>query len=234
MTLLSVDRLTVTYGAATALDDVTLTVPAGCVIALLGANGTGKTTLLRSVSGLVHPTAGVIRLDGVRLDGRAPHDIARLGVQHVRAGRSVFASLSVRANLELSSARAGRHSDPVGHAVSLFPWLGQRLDDRAATLSGGEQQLLALARAFVARPRLLLVDELSTGLAPLLVDRLVDSVRASAERGVGVLLVEQYVSAALRSADYVYVLDRGRVVDVGEPADVADSRLLHAYLGATR
>ena len=230
--LLAVDQLSVDYGGLRALHGVSLSVPAGAVVALLGANGAGKTTTLRAISGLVKPAAGRIDLDGRRIDGRRPHQIARLGLLQVPEGRGIFPSLTVRANLKMASYIAGDESSAEEEAMARFPALADRLEQTAGTLSGGEQQMLALARALLARPRLLLLDEISMGLAPLIVGKLFEEVRALAATGVTVLLVEQYVSAALEMSDYVYVLDKGRVVDVGQPEDMKADGVLAAYLGA--
>ena len=214
---LAVDQLSVDYGGLRALHSVSLSVPAGAVVALLGANGAGKSTTLRAISGLVKPAAGRIELDGRRIDGRRPHQIARLGLLQVPEGRGIFPSLTVRANLKMASYITGKGDSAEEEAIARFPALAERLEQTAGTLSGGEQQMLALARALLARPRLLLLDEISMGLAPLIVGKLFEEVRAMAASGVTVLLVEQYVSAALEMSDYVYVLDKGRVVDVGQP-----------------
>ena len=229
--LLVVDQLCVDYGGLRAVHGVSLTVPHGAVVALLGANGAGKTTTLRAISGLVKPSSGRIQLDGQRVDGRRPHQIARLGLLQVPEGRGIFPSLTVRANLKMASYLAATEGDAEAEAVSRFPALADRLEQTAGTLSGGEQQMLALARALLARPRLLLLDEISMGLAPLIVAKLFEEVRAMAATGVTVLLVEQYVSAALEMSDYVYVLDKGRVVDVGEPDDLRADGVLASYLG---
>jgi len=222
------------YGGVRALSDVSLVVPAGSVVALLGPNGAGKSTTLRAVSGLVRPDTGRILVHGVRVERRPPHAVARLGVVHVPEGRGIFPSLDVRENLEMTRYALTGDVDPVAGAVALFPVLGTRLRQLAGSLSGGEQQMLALARALLSQPRLLMVDEISMGLAPIIVGQLFDALRAQAARGTTVLLVEQYVDAALALADLAYVLDKGRVVDVGEPADVRHGGLVSAYLGGER
>ncbi len=229
--VLEMVNVSVAYGGMRALRDVSLVVPEGTVVALLGPNGAGKSTALRAVSGLVRPQRGTIRVDGVRTDWMPPHAIARRQVVHVPEGRGVFPSLTVRENLVMSGYAVAGDIDPVAEGVALFGALGRRLPQAAGTLSGGEQQMLALARALLARPRLLMVDEISMGLAPLVVGQLFDTLRQRAAAGVTVLLVEQYVDAALELADVVYVLDKGRVVDVGEPADVRQGALASAYLG---
>jgi branched-chain amino acid transport system ATP-binding protein len=230
--LLALDRVTVAYGGLRALSQVSITIPEGSVVALLGANGAGKTTTLRAVSGLVRTESGSITFAGERIDGRPAHRITRMGILHVPEGRGIFPSLTVRANLHMASYAMGTDRDVVGEGVARFPALGRRIDQLAGTLSGGEQQMLALARALVARPRLLVLDEISMGLAPMIVATLFEEVKAMAATGATVLLVEQYVEAALGMADYAYVLDKGRVVDVGEPGDLRDGGLLTSYLGA--
>ena len=235
--LLELDRLTVSYGSMRALSDVSLVVPQGCVVALLGSNGAGKTTTLRTISGLVRPERGQIRLAGQDISRWAPHAVAAAGVVHVPEGRGIFRSLTVAENLSMASyARLpGAAGSIIDQAVGLFPVLGERLGQAAGTLSGGEQQMLALARALVTRPRLLMLDEISMGLAPLITAQLFDTIRASAAAGTTMILVEQYVDAALELADYVFVLEKGRLVDMGEPADVrASAALADAYLGASR
>lgn len=233
--VLELQNVSVSYGTMRALSDVSLVVPQGCVVALLGANGAGKTTMLRTISGLVRPDHGHIRLDGHDICRTAPHHIADLGMCHVPEGRGIFRSLTVAENLSMASYAKvpGTPGGMVDDAVRLFPVLGQRLGQLAGTLSGGEQQMLSLARALVARPRLLLLDEISMGLAPLITAELFRSIRRSAEGGTSMLLVEQYVDSALELADYGYVLEKGRIVDMGEPGDLrASAALAEAYLGA--
>ena len=228
---LEVEDLQVSYGGMRALTGLSLTVPEGAVVALLGPNGAGKSTTLRAISGLVRSEHGRIRVRGVRVDRRPAHAIARLGVVHVPEGRGIFPSLTVQENLEMSVYAVGQDVDPVEGGSRLFPVLGQRLRQLAGSLSGGEQQMLALARALLSKPKLLMVDEISMGLAPIIVEQLFDALRERAASGTSLLLVEQYIDAALALADYVYVLDKGRVVDVGEPADVRQGALVSAYLG---
>lgn len=235
--LLELDHLSVSYGSMRALSDVSLVVPEGCVVALLGSNGAGKTTTLRTVSGLVRAERGRICLAGRDISRWPPHAVAAAGVVHVPEGRGIFRSLTVAENLSMASyARLpGSPGSIIDQAVALFPVLGERLTQPAGTMSGGEQQMLALARALVTRPRLLMLDEISMGLAPLITAQLFDTIRASAAAGTTMILVEQYVDAALELADYVFVLEKGRLVDMGEPADVrASAALADAYLGASR
>jgi branched-chain amino acid transport system ATP-binding protein len=233
--ILELHGLSVSYGSMRALSDIDLVLPEGCVVALLGANGAGKTTLLRTVSGLVRAERGRISLGGRDVTHAAPHTVAGLGVCHVPEGRGIFRTLTVAENLSMATYAQvpGGAKDLVEHAVALFPVLGQRLEQLAGTLSGGEQQMLALARALVSRPKLLLLDEISMGLAPLVTAELFNRIRQSADAGTSMLLVEQYVDAALDLADYGYVLEKGRIVDMGEPSDLrASSALAEAYLGA--
>jgi branched-chain amino acid transport system ATP-binding protein len=229
--LLELDRVSVSYGGLRAVSNVTMVVPEGCIVALLGPNGAGKTTLLRTISGLIRPDAGRVLLGGKRIDGRAPHAISRMGALQVPEGRGIFPSLTVAANLAMARATAEPGINLTARAVELFPQLGNRLEQLAGTLSGGEQQMLAMARALVARPRLLMLDEISMGLAPIVVRQLFDAVRAMKASGATVLLVEQYVQAALELADYVYVLDKGTVAEVGQPGDVRETGLATSYLG---
>jgi branched-chain amino acid transport system ATP-binding protein len=234
--VLELDRVSVSYGGMRALSDVSLVIPEGGVVALLGANGAGKTTTLRTISGLVRPAdGGRIRFRGRNIDRMAPHRIAALGVTHVPEGRGIFRSLTVAENLEMADygrrVKAGQAA--VEQAVSQFPALGSRLRQLAGTLSGGEQQMLALARAFAAKPELLMLDEISMGLAPLITEKLFEAIRAFAATGVAMLLIEQYVDAALELADFGYVLEKGRIVDMGDPGDLrAGDALAAAYLGA--
>ena len=229
--LLELQDVTVSYSGLRALSGVSLVVPEGCVVALLGPNGAGKTTTLRTISGLLRLDAGAITFDGCRIDRDKPFRIARAGVMHVPEGRGIFRSITVRANLEMAGYALERGTDVVTEAATVFPALAERMDQQAGTLSGGEQQMLALARAMLARPRLLMLDEISMGLAPLIVKQLFDAVRKLAADGTTVLMVEQYVHAALELADYVYVLDKGRVVDLGEPVDMQETGMLASYLG---
>ena len=230
--------LRVSYGGVRALHDVSITVPRGAVVALLGPNGAGKSTTLRTVSGVMRAEAGTISSFGRRIDRAPAYRIARMGVVHVPEGRGIFPSLDVRENLEMAAeGTTGRTNGSEGdrsaidEATEMFPVLGNRLRQTAGSLSGGEQQMLALARAIMARPRLLMVDEISMGLAPIVVGHLFEALRKIAATGASLLLVEQYVETALELADYVYVMDKGVIVDVGEPNDMRSSNLAAAYLG---
>ncbi len=228
---LEVRRLSVSYGGVRALREVSLVVPKGAVVALLGPNGAGKSTTLRSISGIIRPDHGSVWVDGTRIDHTAAYRIARLGVVHVPEGRGIFPSLTVRENLEMAVASLADVEDPIAQGSSLFPVLGKRLRQLAGSLSGGEQQMLALARALMTKPKVLMVDEISMGLAPIVVGQLFEALRGLAASGTSLLLVEQYVETALDLADYVYVMEKGSIVDVGESADMRTGGLATAYLG---
>jgi branched-chain amino acid transport system ATP-binding protein len=228
--VLELRGVTAGYGDTVVLRDVNLTVPDRSVVALLGPNGAGKTTLLRVVSGLLTPISGRVLIDGEDAAGWSPDRLARAGMCHVPEGRGIFRTLSVRDNLRLQAPSSSRR-DPIPVAAGAFPPLGARLTQRAGTLSGGEQQMLALAHAYVASARLVLLDEVSMGLAPIIVDEIFEHLRRLAAGGAAMLLVEQFVQRALDLADYVYVLKKGRIVFVGEPGQLGDSHLLDSYLG---
>ncbi|HEV7688502.1 MAG TPA: ABC transporter ATP-binding protein [Acidimicrobiia bacterium] len=229
--MLELRNITAGYGPHTVLRDVTLVVPDHSVVALLGANGAGKTTLLRVASGLLRPRRGQVLVDGVDLTGAPAYDLARAGVCHVPEGRGVFPSLSVRDNIRLQAPRSVDLA-AVDVATEAFPRLGERLTQRAGTMSGGEQQMLALAHAYVAKPATVLLDEVSMGLAPKIVDEIFVHLRRLATAGAALLLVEQYVARALELADYVYVMNKGRIEFVGDPSEVGDDTVLASYLGA--
>lgn len=228
--MLELRDITAGYGDQVVLRDVSLVVPDAAVVALLGANGAGKTTLLRVASGMLAPSSGTLRVAGSDVTGWPAHKMSSVGVCHVPEGRGVFSGLSVRDNIRLQAASAV-DLDAVEPVRVAFPRLGERLTQTAGTLSGGEQQMLALAAAYVAEPNLVLADEVSMGLAPKIVDEIYDHIRVLAARGVAILLVEQYVARALEVADFVYVLDKGRIVFVGEPDEVDEEQLQAAYLG---
>lgn len=229
--LLEVDALSVRYGGLTALEDVSLAVPEASVVALLGANGAGKSTLLKAVAGLVEPSAGEVRLQGSDLDGASPHERARRGLCLIPEGRGIFPALTVADNLRVA---LDDDDDGVRRVTEYFPVLQERLEQLAGTLSGGQQQMLALARAVGSDPLLLMADELSLGLAPLLVQEMARTLqRLHEEAGRTILLVEQYVAHAVRLADFVYILNRGRLVWAGEPAELqASPVLVESYLGS--
>jgi branched-chain amino acid transport system ATP-binding protein len=224
-------RITAGYGATTVLRDVSLAVPDASVVALIGPNGAGKTTLLRVAAGLLAPTSGWLAVDGHAVAGTAPHALVGHGVCLIPEGRGVFRSLTVRENLGLQ-ARKGATGEAVERAVAAFPRLGERLGQAAGTMSGGEQQMLALARAYIQSPRVVLLDEVSMGLAPKVVDEIFTGLATLAAAGTSLLLVEQYVTRALDVADYVYMLNKGRLAFAGEPAELAGTDVFAAYVGA--
>ncbi|HEX6471876.1 MAG TPA: ABC transporter ATP-binding protein [Streptosporangiaceae bacterium] len=234
--MLEVTDLVVTYGAVTALDRVSIKVAGGGITAMLGANGAGKTTFLRAVSGLVRPRSGLITVDGRDITRRAAEEIARLGVAHVPENGGVILELTVAENLRLGGLWRGRGGAAARRRIDgvyeLFPPLRDRRGRLAATLSGGERQMLALGRALVAGPRLLLVDEPSLGLAPRVVAQLMAVLRRLRdEHGLTVVLVEQNARSALSIADRAVVLNLGTVVADLDKAEAVDDRLRHAYLG---
>ena len=226
--MLKLDNIVAGYAETTVLRGVSLTVPDGAVVALLGANGAGKTTLLRVASGLLRPSSGTMTLDGADVTTARPHQLASRGVCHVPEGRGIFPSLTVRENLGLA---AGGGKGGLDKAVDAFPRLGERLAQTAGTMSGGEQQMLALARAYIANPKVMLLDEVSMGLAPKIVDEIFEFLGRVAAEGASLLLVEQYVTRALALADYVYLLNRGQVAYRGEPSELQDEDVFARYLG---
>jgi branched-chain amino acid transport system ATP-binding protein len=219
------------YGSATVLRGVDLSVPAGSTVALLGANGAGKSTLLKTAAGLVRTTGGEIRLDDERIDRLPEHARADRGLCLIPEGHAIFRQLTVRENLAMY-CRGRNVNDAVDRAASAFPILGERLSQTAGTMSGGQQQMLALSRALVLDARVVLADELSMGLAPVIVDEIFEVVSALRAEGRSLLIVEQFVSRALAVADYVYILHKGRVVFVGEPSQCQDDRIFERYLGS--
>jgi branched-chain amino acid transport system ATP-binding protein len=233
--LLEAEALEAQYGWTKVLHGVRFSVEAGGITTILGANGAGKTTTLRAVCGMVR-TSGQVRFDGRRIDGKATEDIVRLGIAHVPEGRGTFVNLTVEENLRLgaySRRDAARPSERLQGVYAYFPILAERRQQIAGTLSGGEQQMLAVARGLMSRPRLLLLDEPSLGLAPLVVREIFKIVRAiNQKEGVSVLLVEQNASLALDLADHAYLLETGRVV-MGGPAEALrrDESIRRSYLG---
>jgi branched-chain amino acid transport system ATP-binding protein len=214
--LLAVSNVETYYGPIMALRGVSFTVPAGAIVTILGANGAGKTTILKTVSGVMDPQKGSVTLEGRPIHGLDPDRVARLGLSHVPEGREVFPFLSVRENLRMG-AYARRDADGVAKDLEMvteyFPVLAARAEQRAGSLSGGEQQMLAIGRALMARPKVMLLDEPSLGLSPKLVKDIFDIIRRiNRERGVTVLLVEQNANLALQTADHGYVLELGRIV----------------------
>jgi branched-chain amino acid transport system ATP-binding protein len=229
--MLEIAGLDAGYGRVQVLWDVDLEVGEGEVVALVGSNGAGKTTLLRAVSGMISSTGGDVRLDGDSIVGRVPEDVVRAGIAHVPEGRRLFAGLTVRENLRVGAYASGGQAD-IERAIELFPRLGDRLDQVAGSLSGGEQQMCSIARGLMANPKLIMIDELSLGLAPKLVEQILARLTSVTEAGTSVLLVEQDVDAALEAAARGYVLENGRIVASGESASLLeDPRIREAYLG---
>lgn len=233
--MLEVQGLNVWYGLTEVLRDVSFSVPGRQVVALLGGNGSGKTTILNTLSGLLKPREGSITLDGKDATGASPDQAVKLGMAQVPQGREVFASMSVHDNLELGATTRRDRTEiqrDVDEIYSMFPALAERRNRRAGSLSGGEQQQVAIGRAMMARPRLLLMDEPSAGLAPALVEKMVEIIRMLHERGLTILLVEQNVGVAASAADDAYVLKDGKIAYSGRAKELANSReLLASYLG---
>jgi len=238
--MLQVENLYAGYGASQVLTGTSLEVRQGLVVALIGPNGAGKTTTLRAISGIVRPTAGRIVIDGREVQGMTAARIARLGVAHAPEGRRVFGPLSVEDNLLLGAYAhlplffgfRGRAGHDLERIYELFPRLRERRRQSAGTLSGGEQQMLAIGRALMANPKVMLLDEPSMGLAPVIVDEVFATIRQLKEEGITLLLVEQSARRALEVADYAYVMERGGIVIEGSPAELQkNERVLAAYLG---
>jgi branched-chain amino acid transport system ATP-binding protein len=233
---LNVSNLTVHHGAICAVNQVSLAVPTGKLAAIIGANGAGKTTLLRALSGLNHPTHGSVMWKGEKIVGLKPEVLVRRGISHVSEGKSVIPELTVRENLELGAIwrrNAKESKESIDQVVSIFPRLGERLQQRADTLSGGERQMLAIGRAIMSKPQLLLLDEPSLGLAPLVVEQIFQTIRdLTTSMNLTVLLVEQNAMGALRIADLGIVLNLGKVVAMNHAqALIDDPAVRAAYLG---
>jgi len=223
-------NITAGYDTGLVLKGVDIVVPDSCVVALLGPNGAGKTTLLRVASGLLTPSSGSMTLHGEDVTGLPPNKLAKRGICHVPEGRGVFPGLTVADNLRMQAPRSvDRKAAKV--ASKVFPRLGERMNQLAGTMSGGEQQMLALAHAYVADADLVLLDEVSMGLAPKIVDEIFTYLREIARMGKSLLIVEQYVSRALELADYVYILNRGEIVFAGESGEIGEETILQSYLG---
>ncbi|WP_363790995.1 ABC transporter ATP-binding protein [Mesorhizobium sp.] len=233
--MLEVNDLEVAYGDVGALWGVSLHVDPGTIVALVGANGAGKTTLLRTVSGLLKPKAGDIRLAGQSLVGKAPQEIARMGIAHVPEGRGLFRQMTVLENLELGAFQPKarpRTKELLEKAYVLFPRLKERAHQKAGSLSGGEQQMLAIARATMSEPSLLILDEPSLGLSPLVVQQMFTLIQTLHGQGVTILLVEQNIHQALKVADYAFVLQTGSLAMQGTGAElIADPEIQKAYMG---
>lgn len=228
---LELREVTAGYGEFTALWNVSFSVPAGSVVALIGPNGAGKTTAMRVASGLLRPAAGQVLLDGRDMTRATPDARGRAGLCLIPEGRGIYRSLTVKENLQLH-AGGNRALAAIEPAIAAFPVLGTRLGQRAGSLSGGEQQMLAVSRAYLAHPRVVLLDELSMGLAPLVINEILASIDRLIKTGVSVLIVEQLVRRALEMADYAVVLVKGAVVSAGRAAEITEERLASLYLGA--
>jgi branched-chain amino acid transport system ATP-binding protein len=235
VSLLEIENLSARYGRITALKGISLRVEPGEIVALIGANGAGKTTTLRAISGLVRAAGGRIRFDGHDLAGKAPHEIVRLGIGHAPEGRRIFPRMTVRENLELGAyTRSGKReiAADTERILTTFPRLRERVEQKAGTMSGGEQQMLAICRALMGRPRLLLLDEPSLGLSPLLVQTIFGVIREINAAGTTILLIEQNAAQALAVAARGYVLEVGSVVHDGTSAKLRLSPAVQAaYLG---
>jgi len=231
--LLELSDMEVRYGTIRALKGVSLAVDTGEVVTLLGANGAGKTTTLRTISGLLHPAAGTVRFEGEVISGLPPHRIVAMGIGHVPEGRRIFPDMSVVENLEMGAyQRRGSISADMDQVFELFPELDKRRKQIGGTLSGGEQQMLAIGRALMSKPKLLLLDEPSMGLAPMLVTRIFQIIRNIRDLGTTVLVVEQNAAQALKLADRGYVLEVGEVVMSDQARSLlTDERVRVAYLG---
>lgn len=228
---LTIEAVTAGYGDTTVLRGVSLAVPTASVTALLGANGAGKTTLLRVASGMLPCRSGRVLVDGEDLTGKSADVFARHGLGHIPEGRSIFPTMTVRENLVLFSAK-GAEAESLDRATAAFPQLSKRMSQVAGTLSGGEQQMLALARCYITSPHIVLVDEVSLGLAPKIVDEIFEFLQSLVEKGTSLLLVEQYVTRALAMADYVYILKKGALAFAGEPGELDAQDVFEEYVGA--
>jgi branched-chain amino acid transport system ATP-binding protein len=238
--MLKVENLHAGYGGATVLNGVSLEVKQGTLVALIGANGAGKTTTLRAISGMIRPSKGRVLLEGRAVENLSAARIARLGLAHAPEGRKVFGTLSVEDNLLLGAYRRlprffgfrAKAQDELEKIYALFPRLKERRLQTAGTLSGGEQQMLAIGRALMAQPKVMLLDEPSMGLAPVIVQEVFAIIRRLKQANITLLLVEQFAKSALEVADYAYVMERGAIAVEGAPAQLQkDERVLAAYLG---
>ena len=234
MGILSVQGIDVTMGAHGILHGVTLEVAEQAVVSVIGSNGVGKTTLMRAVSGIYRCAAGTITFRGAPIANLQSHRIVRLGLAQAPEGRMIFSNMTVRENLVLGAGTlpGGEFAGQLGYVLSLFPALAERLRQKAGSLSGGEQQMLCIGRALMPKPKLLLLDEPSLGLAPLIVKLIFDLIQRIRSEGTAILLVEQNARAALKIADYGYVMEGGRIIMQGPGSKLAaDDRVVNAYLG---
>ncbi len=233
--LLEVKNLKVGYGKIIAVKDISITVNEGEIVTLVGSNGAGKSTTLKTISGLLKPKEGEIHFDGQRIDGKEGHEVVKLGLCHSPEGRRIFPRMTVSENLDLG---AFLRNDKTAverdreYVLDLFPRLRERITQRAGTMSGGEQQMLAVSRALMGAPKLLMLDEPSMGLAPVLVDMIFETILKIREQGITILLIEQNAAAALDVADRAYVLESGLITMSGKASDLAkDEAVTKAYLG---
>jgi branched-chain amino acid transport system ATP-binding protein len=228
--VLEVRNIVAGYGETTVLRDISLSVPDGSVVAVLGPNGAGKTTMLRTVSGSLRPTGGSVVLDGEDISSLSTQRRVRRGICHIPEGRGVFPSFTVKENLLMFSAK-GQEKEAIDRSAAAFPPLANRMNQIAGSLSGGEQQMLAIVRAYITDPKVVLVDEASMGLAPLVVESIFEFLGRIATEGISLLIVEQYVSRALELADSVYLFSQGRVVKSGPAQDMKTEEIFEQYLG---
>ena len=233
--MLDVKNIQVAYGKIVAVKDISVTVNQGEIVTLIGSNGAGKSTTLRTISGLIKPKSGEITFNGKRIDGIPGHEIVAMGICHAPEGRRIFPRMTVKENLELGAFirndKAAVTAD-MERVLDLFPRLKERIDQRAGTMSGGEQQMLAVSRALMGDPKLLLLDEPSMGLAPVLVELIFDTIVKIRKQGITILLIEQNATAALEVADRAYVLESGKVKMSGSAKELSsDDKVTKAYLG---
>ena len=228
--MLELRGVTAGYGETVVVRDVGLSVPDSKVVALLGPNGAGKTTTLRVASGLIRPMEGLVLLDGEDVTGKKPYAMARRGLCHLPEGHGIFPSLTVKENIVLNSPK-GRERESIERAGNEFPVLAARLGQQAGSLSGGEQQMLSLVRTYVSQPKLVVVDEASLGLSPLLVDQVFEALKRIHAGGASLLIVEQYIKRALDLADTVYLMNRGQIVFSGPASELRGEDVFERYLG---
>jgi branched-chain amino acid transport system ATP-binding protein len=233
--LLSLENISVYYGNIAAVKGLTMQVPEGSIVTLIGSNGAGKSTTLRTISGLMHAKSGSITFDGKDISRAQGHEVVGEGIAHSPEGRRIFSRMTVDENLDMGAfSRSDKEEIEADrqHVLELFPRLAERINQKAGTMSGGEQQMLAVARAMMAKPKLLMLDEPSMGLAPVLVDLIFDTIEKIRDSGVTILLVEQNALAALRVADYAYVMESGALKLEGPaPALAENDEVIRAYLG---